>query len=139
MDNKTHIRQTSQTQDKLLRIKWDMGQVKGNFPSAAHSRIVGGVILLIGLLVLVGFLLKGNQFVAAIAVAGLVIGDLMFIRAFVKARVAYSSVNTLRAWRRIASYASIPETEVESEKWEKLYFYEPLRIESPTPNRVDRT
>jgi len=102
--------------------------------------MVGGVLLLIGLLALIGFLMKGGQYVAVlVAVTGLLIGSLILIRALVTTRAAPRSVDMLRAWQSIASCTNMPETEVESRKWEKSYLYDPLRIGSLTPHRVDRT
>lgn len=139
MDNKTHTRQTGKARSKLLWIERDLGQVKGNLYDATRYRIIGSAILLISLLVLSGLLMKSSQLGAIIATAGLVIGDLIFIRALMTTGAALCSVNTFRAWQRIASYASTPDTGTGSEKWGKLYLYEPLQMEPPTPNRVDRT
>lgn len=126
--------------DRRLRLKQDLSQTQGSFGNIARNCMVGGVLLLIGLLALVGFLTKSSQYVAAlVAVTGLFIGSVILIRALVTTRAAPRSVHTLRAWQRIASCTNMPQPEVESRKWEKSYLYDPLRIGSLTPHRVDRT
>ena len=95
MDNKTFVHQTGQARGKLMRLELDLGRVKGNLDGATRNRIVGGVVLLIGLLALIGFFVRGSQFVAAIAAAGLFIGGLVFIRALVKIGGAHHSIDTI--------------------------------------------
>jgi hypothetical protein len=136
MDSKTYILQIGPARNQLRRRKHRRVWGKRDFNNASYHCIVGGSILLIGLLALIGFLAKNNQFVVAIAAASLFTSSLMFIRTSVTVGAAHhSSVNTLRAWQRIASYADRPE----SEKLQEIIFYAPLRMESPTPNRVERT
>jgi hypothetical protein len=95
MDNKTLVHQTGQARGKLMRLELDLGRVKGNLDGATRNRIVGGVLLLIGLLALIGFFVRGGQFVAVIAAAGLFIGGLVFIRALVKIGGAHRSIDTI--------------------------------------------
>ena len=97
MDNKTFVHQTGQARGKLMRLELDLGRVKGNLDGAARNRIVGGVVLLIGLLALIGFFVMRSQFVAVIAAAGLFIGGLVFIRALVKIGGAHHSIDTMTA------------------------------------------
>ncbi len=84
MDNKTLTNRTGQARGKLMRLEQDLGQAKGNLESATRNRIVGGVILLIGIIALIGRFMVSSQFVAAIAVVGLFIGGSVFIRALMK-------------------------------------------------------
>jgi hypothetical protein len=135
MDSKTYTLQMGQARNQLRRLEHDWVWGKRNFNNAIHNCIVGGIILLIGLLALIEFLVKGNQFGIVMAAASLSIGSLTFIMARVTTGAARGSVNTLRAWQRIASYAGGSE----SGKMQEVIFYEPLQMESPTPNRVDRT
>ena len=84
MDNKTLTHLMGQTNGKLMRLEQDLGRAKGNLDGATRSRIVGGVILLIGMIALIGRFVISSQFVAAIAVVGLLIGGSVFIRALMK-------------------------------------------------------
>jgi len=129
MGSKTYTLQMDQTRNQLGRLEHDWVWGKRNFNNAIYNCIVGGITLLIGLLALIEFLVKGNQFSLDMAVAGLSIGSLTFIMARVTTGAARDSVNTLRAWQRIASYASGSE----SGKLQEVIFYEPLRPESLTP------
>ena len=95
MDHKTLTHQMGQARGKLMRLEQDLGRVKGNLDGATRNRIVGGVVLLIGLLALIGFLAMGSQFVAVIAAAGLLIGGLVFIRALVKIGGAHRAIDTM--------------------------------------------
>ena len=135
MDIKTYTLQMDQARNQLQRLEHDWVWGKRNFNNAIYNCIVGGIILLTGLLALIGFLVQDSQFGIVMAAASLSIGSLTFIMARVTTGAARGSVNTLRAWQRIASYAGGSE----SGKMQEVIFYEPLRIESPTPNRVDRT
>ena len=78
-----------------MRLEQDLGRVKGNLDGATRNRIVGGVILLIGLLALIGFFVMGSQFLAIVAAAGLFIGGLVFIRALVKIGGARRAIDTM--------------------------------------------
>ncbi len=78
-----------------MRLELDLGRVKGNLDGATRNRIVGGVVLLIGLLALIGSFVMRSQFLAVIAAAGLLIGGLVFIRALVKIGGAHRSIDTM--------------------------------------------
>ena len=95
MDNQTLVHQTGQARGKLMRLEQDLGRVKGNLDGATRNRIVGGVILLIGLLALIGFFVTRSQSLTIIAAAGLFIGGLVFIRALVKIGGARRSIDTI--------------------------------------------
>ena len=95
MDNKTLTHQTGQARGKLMRLEQDLGRAKGNLGGATRNRIVGGVILLIGLLALIGFFVRGSPLVAVIAAAGLFIGGLVLIRALVKIGGTRRSIDTI--------------------------------------------
>lgn len=135
MDSKTYKLQIGQTRNQLGRLEHDWVWGKRNFNNAIYNCIVGGIILLTGLLTLIEFLVQDSQFGIVIAAASLFIGSFTFIRAQVTTGAARGSVNTLRAWQRIASYAGGSE----SGKMQEVIFYEPLQIESQTPYRFDRT
>ena len=74
MENRTHTQRTGQARGNLMRLERQLGQSKGNLESATRNRIVGGVILLIGMIALI-------QFNVAIGVVGLLVGGWVFIRA----------------------------------------------------------
>jgi hypothetical protein len=95
MDNKTLTHQTGQARGKLMRLEQELGQAKWALDGATRNRIVGGVVLLIGLLALIGFFVRGSQFLAVVAAAGLFIGSLVLIRALVKIGGARRSVDTV--------------------------------------------
>jgi len=78
---------------KLLRLEQELGRVTRRFDNETRSRLVGGVIMLIGAVALIGFFVSGSQFVAFIAGAGLFIGGLVLIRALVRTSGARRSVN----------------------------------------------
>ena len=80
-----------------MRLEQDLGRVKGALDGATRNRIVGGVILLIGMIALIGRFVISSQFVAAIAVVGLCIGGLVFIKALVKIGGARHSIDTITA------------------------------------------
>ena len=84
MNNSTLTHQIGQTGGKLIRLEQDLGRAKGNLEGATRNRIVGGVILLIGVIALIGHFMISSQFIVAIAVIGLFIGGSVFIRALVK-------------------------------------------------------
>ena len=88
MDNRTHTQRTGQARGNLMRLERQLGQAKGNLKSTTRNRIVGGVILLIGLIALI-------QFNVAIAVVGLLIGGWVFIRALVKIGRERHSIDTI--------------------------------------------
>ena len=95
MDNQSLVHQTGQARGKLMRLEQDLGMAKGALDGAARNRIVGGVLLLIGLLALIGFFVTRSQLVAVIAAAGLCIGGLVFIRALMKIGRAHHSIDTI--------------------------------------------
>ena len=71
-----------------MRLERQLGQAKGNLKSTTRNRIVGGVILLIGLIALI-------QFNVAIGVVGLLIGGWVFIRARGQIGQERSSIDTI--------------------------------------------
>ena len=77
MDNRTHTQKTGRARGNLMRLEQQLGQAKRSLKSATRNRIVGGVILLIGMIALI-------QSNVPIAIAGLLIGGWVFIRALVK-------------------------------------------------------
>jgi hypothetical protein len=95
MDKKTYIQQTGRARGKLRRLEQDLRRAKGDLSDVIRNRIVGGVMVVIGLLALIAFFVKGNQFAAVIAVISLIIGGLVLIRALVKIGGARRSINTM--------------------------------------------
>ncbi len=95
MDNQTLVRQTGQARGNLMRLEQDLGRAKGNLESATRSRIVGGVVLLIGIMALIGRFVVSSQFVATIAVVGLFIGGAVLIPALMKMGGARRSIDTI--------------------------------------------
>ena len=95
MDKKNHIQQTGQARGKLLRLEQDLRRAKGDLGDVIRDRIVGGVLVVIGLLALIAFFVKGSQVVAVIAVISLIIGGLVLIKALVKIGGARRSINTM--------------------------------------------
>lgn len=95
MDNKTYTHQTGQARGRLMRLEQDMRQIKGSFAGATRNRIIGGVLLLIGVLALIGFLTGGSGFVGFIAAAGLLIGGWMFIKAHIKIGGTRRAIHTM--------------------------------------------
>jgi Flp pilus assembly protein TadB len=77
MENRTHTQRTGQARGNLMRLEQQLGRAKGNLKSATRNRIVGGVILLIGMFALI-------QFNVAIGVVGLLVGGWVFVRALAK-------------------------------------------------------
>jgi len=97
MDNKTFVHQTGQARGKLMRLEQDLSMVKGALDDATRNRIVGGVILLIGMMALIARFVISSQFIAAIAVVGLFIGGAVFIRALMKIGGTRRSIDTITA------------------------------------------
>jgi Flp pilus assembly protein TadB len=95
MDKKNHIHQTGQARGKLLRLKHDLGRAKGDLRGVIRNRSVGGVMVVIGLLALIAFFVKGSQFANVIAVISLIIGGPVLIRALVKIGKTRRSINTI--------------------------------------------
>jgi Flp pilus assembly protein TadB len=87
MDNQTLTQRTGQARGNLMRSERQLGQAKGDLKSATRNRIVGGVILLIGAIVLI-------QFNVALGVVILFIGGWVFVRAFVKMGQERRSIDT---------------------------------------------
>ena len=87
MNKRTLTQRTGQARDNLMRSERRLGQDKGNLKSSTRNRIVGGVILLIGAIVLI-------QFNVAIGVVVLLIGGWVFVRAFVKMGQERRSIDT---------------------------------------------
>jgi hypothetical protein len=85
---KTMTNQMGQARGKLMRLEQDLGRAKGNLESATHKRIVGGVILLIGMIALI-------QFNVAIGVVGLLVGGWVFVRALAKIGQVRRSIDTI--------------------------------------------
>jgi hypothetical protein len=77
MDSRTLTNQMGQARGNLMRSERQLSQAKMGLKSATRNRIVGGVILLIGIVILI-------QFNVAIGVVGLLVGGWVFVRAFVK-------------------------------------------------------
>jgi Flp pilus assembly protein TadB len=77
MQKRTLTQRTGQARGNLMRQEQQLGRAKGNLKSATRNRIVGGVILLIGLFALI-------QVNVAVGVVVLLIGGWVFVRAFVK-------------------------------------------------------
>ena len=94
MDDKTYTHQTGQARGRLMRLEQDLSRFNGSLAGATRNRIVGGVILLIGVLALIGFFVGGSGFLAFVAAAGLLIGGWVFIRAQVKMGGTRRSITT---------------------------------------------
>lgn len=95
MDDKTYIHQTGMARGKLRRLEQDLHRVKERFAGATRNRIIGGVLLLISVLALIGFLLENSRFVAFIAAASLLIGGWMFIKAQAKIGRTRRAIHTM--------------------------------------------
>ena len=87
MNKRTLTQRTGQARDNLMRSERRLGQDKGNLRSATRNRIVGGVILLIGVIALI-------VFNVAIGIVVLLIGGWVFVRAFVKMGQERRSIDT---------------------------------------------
>jgi len=74
MENRTHTQRAGQARGNLMRLEQQLGRAKGNLKSATRNRIVGGVILLIGMIALI-------QFNVAVGVVVLLVGGGVFVRA----------------------------------------------------------
>ena len=88
MDSKRSTNQTGQARGNLMRQERQLSQAKMKLESATRNRVVGGVILLIGVIVL--FLVN-----FAIGVGVLVIGGWVFVRALRTINFERSSITTL--------------------------------------------
>jgi hypothetical protein len=88
MDSKTLTHQTGQARGNLMRLERQLSQAKMNLKSATRNRIVGGVILLIGVIALI-------QINVAIGVVVLVIGGWVFVRALATIGQERRSIDTI--------------------------------------------
>lgn len=95
MDNQNLTHQTGQARGKLMRLERDLNQAQRSLDTTTRNRLIGGVIALLGLLALIGFLIKGGGFLAFLAVAGLGIGGFVFIQALLKIRAERCSMTTM--------------------------------------------
>ena len=77
MNKRTLTQRTGQARGNLMRQERDLDRAKENLKSATRNRIVGGVLLVIGMIALI-------KFSVAIGVVVLLIGGWVFVRAFVK-------------------------------------------------------
>lgn len=87
MNKRTLTQRTGQARGNLMRSERQLSQAKMSLKSATRNRIVGGVILLIGLIALI-------KFSVAIGVVVLLIGGWVFVRAFVKMGQERRSIDT---------------------------------------------
>jgi hypothetical protein len=74
MDNRTLTQKTGRARGHLMRLERQLVRAREDLKGATRNRIVGGVVLLIGMIALI-------QSNVVIAVAGLLIGGWVFIRA----------------------------------------------------------
>ncbi len=95
MDKQTLDGQISQAGGRLIRLQGDLGRAKGDLNGATRNRTTGGVILLIGVISLIGYLALSTQCTGAIAAVGLGVGGLMLIIALVKIGRAHHSIDTI--------------------------------------------
>ncbi len=95
MNDKTYTHQTGQARGRLMRLEQDLRQVKMRFAGATRNRVIGGVLLLVGVLALIGYLTGGSGFVGFIAAAGLLVGGWMFIKAQVKMGGTRHAIDTM--------------------------------------------
>ncbi|MBN2006965.1 MAG: hypothetical protein JXA21_26685 [Anaerolineae bacterium] len=84
MDSKTLTHETGQARGALKRLERDMGRVRQELRNGARNRIVGGLLLLIGVVALIGYFAEGSLLVALIAGAGFLIGALVLIKSLLK-------------------------------------------------------
>jgi hypothetical protein len=87
MDSKTLTQKTGQARGNLMRLEQQLGRDKGNLKSATRNRIVGGVIMLIGMIALI-------QFNVAVGVVVLLIGGWVFFKALGKMRQERRLIDT---------------------------------------------
>jgi Flp pilus assembly protein TadB len=87
MENRTLNQQTGHARRSLMQRERELGRAKGDLRTATRNRIIGGVILLIGMIALI-------QVNVAIGVVVLLIGGWVFVRAFVKMGRERRSVDT---------------------------------------------
>ncbi len=97
MDKQTLTHQTGQARGNLMRLEQDLSRAKGSLEGATRNRMIGGIVLLIGIIALIGFLLSGSQVIAVIAAAGLLIGGPVFYIALQKVGWARRSTDAMTA------------------------------------------
>jgi hypothetical protein len=90
MDNRTLTQKTGQARGNLMRQERELRQAKGNLESATRNRIVGGVILVIGVIALIQF----NVVVGGVV---LLVGGWLFIGALGQISKERHSIGTLTA------------------------------------------
>ncbi|MBN1249518.1 MAG: Rab5-interacting family protein [Anaerolineae bacterium] len=95
MEDRTNTRKTGQARGKLMRLEQDLRRTKGNLTGATRNRIVGGVMLLIGVLALIGSLTGDSGFLAFVAAVALLGGAIVFIRAQIRTGDARRSIDTM--------------------------------------------
>jgi len=88
MENRTHTQRMGQARGNLMRLEQQLSQAKRNLDSATRNRIVGGVILLIGMIALI-------KFNVAIGVVVLLVGGWLFIGALGQISKERRSIGTL--------------------------------------------
>ncbi len=97
MDKQTLAHQMGQARGNLMRMEQDLSRARSSLEGASHNRMVGGIVLLVGIIALIGFLLSGSQVVSVIAIAGLVIGGPVFFIALSKIGWAHRSIDAMTA------------------------------------------
>jgi len=95
MDDKTYTRQTGLVRGKLMRLEQTLRRFNERFVGESRTRIIGGVLLLIGVLALIGFLAGGSGIFAFIAAVSLLIGGLVFVGAQMKMGRTRNSIDQL--------------------------------------------
>ena len=88
MSKRTLTQRTGQARGNLMRLERQLGQTEGNLKSATRNRIVGGVILLIGMFALI-------QFNVAVGVVGLLVGGWVFVRALKNMGQQHRSIDSV--------------------------------------------
>jgi hypothetical protein len=95
MDDKNHIRQKGPAKGKLRRLERELERVKRDLNNTLRNRTIGGVTLVLGLVVLIGFFVWGNQLIAFIAISVLLIGGWVFIKTLLKINRMRHSIVTI--------------------------------------------
>jgi Flp pilus assembly protein TadB len=90
MQKRTLTQRTGQARGNLMRQERELRQAKGNLESATRNRIVGGVILVIGVIALIQF----NVVVGGVV---LLVGGWLFIGALGQISKERHSIGTLTA------------------------------------------
>ncbi len=92
MDNKAQPNYIGQARGKLLRLEKNLHSIQKNIAGGIRSRMIGGIILAVGVLALIGYFLMGSQAVFLIAIAGVIVGGFMLYKAVVRIRDARESL-----------------------------------------------